>query len=82
MEDSTKAQPMPPAELNQKAQKWKESEATPTWFKNGYDRAYEAAQAELNQKALEADAKHELEQQQQRNEVFLRRMNQDVLFFV
>ncbi len=29
------------------AQKWKENEAAPTWFKNDYDRAYEAA----NQKA-------------------------------
>ena len=67
---------------NQKAQKIQESADAPTWLKNDYDRAYdnEAAQAELNQKALEAYAKHELEQQQQRNAIFLRRMNQDILF--
>ena len=80
VEDSTKAQPMPQADLNKKAQKWNENEAPYTWFPNDYDRAAQAAQAELNQKALEADAKHELEQQQQRNAVFLRRMNQDILF--
>ena len=79
VEDSTKAQPMPQADLNKKAQKWNENEALYTCSPHDYDPAAQAAQAELNQKALEADAKHELEQQQQRIAVFLSRMNQDIL---